>query len=63
MLGYYLKVGHDDPLISHPNSKFTITVRGCIQKLPDWPPGASSANGTALCHKAQLYRYFVSQSS
>jgi hypothetical protein len=25
-------------------------VRGCIQKFPDWPPGASTANGTALRH-------------
>jgi hypothetical protein len=25
-------------------------VRGCIQKFPDWPPGARIANGTALCH-------------
>jgi hypothetical protein len=23
-------------------------VRGCIQKFPDWPPGARTANGTAL---------------
>jgi hypothetical protein len=32
-------------------------------KVPDWPPGARTANGTALCHKVQLYIYFVSQSS
>jgi hypothetical protein len=38
-------------------------VRGCIQKFPDWPPGARTANCTALCHQVQLYRYFVSQSS
>jgi hypothetical protein len=25
-------------------------VGGCIQKFPDWPPGARTANGTALCH-------------
>jgi hypothetical protein len=25
-------------------------IRGCIQKFPDWPPGAKTANGTALCH-------------
>jgi hypothetical protein len=37
-------------------------VRLCIQKFPDWPPGARTANGTALCHYLQLYRYFVSQS-
>jgi hypothetical protein len=23
---------------------------GCIQKFPVWPPGALTANGTALCH-------------
>jgi ribosomal protein S16 len=38
-------------------------MRGCIHKFPDWPPGARTANGTALCHYVQLYRYFVSQSS
>jgi hypothetical protein len=27
-----------------------IAVRGCIQKFPDWPPGARTANGTTLCH-------------
>jgi hypothetical protein len=37
-------------------------VRGCIQKFPDWLPGARTANGTALCHNVQLYRYCVSQS-
>jgi hypothetical protein len=35
------------------------TVRWCIQKFP----GARTANGTALCHWVQLYRYFVSRSS
>jgi hypothetical protein len=25
-------------------------IRGCIQKFPDWAPGARTANGTALCH-------------
>jgi len=38
-------------------------IRGCIQKFPDWPPGARIANGTAPCDWVQLYRYFVSQSS
>jgi hypothetical protein len=38
-------------------------TRGCTQKFPDWPPRARTANGTALCHYVQLYRYFVSQSS
>jgi hypothetical protein len=38
-------------------------VRECIQKFPDWLPGARTANGTALCHQVQLYRYVVSQSS
>jgi hypothetical protein len=36
---------------------------GRIQKFPDWPPGARTANCTAVCHYVQLYRYFVSQSS
>jgi hypothetical protein len=40
-----------------------LLIRGCIEKFPNWPPGARTANGTALCHKVQLYRYFVSQSS
>jgi hypothetical protein len=40
-----------------------MDIRGCIQKFPDWPPGARTADGTALYHQMQLYRYFVSQSS
>jgi hypothetical protein len=40
-----------------------MEVRGCIQKFLDWPPGAGTENGTALCHKVQLHRYFVSQYS
>jgi hypothetical protein len=35
----------------------------CIQKFPDWPHGARTANGTAVCHNVKLYCYFVSQSS
>jgi hypothetical protein len=27
-----------------------VDILGCIQKFPDWPPGARTANGTALCH-------------
>jgi hypothetical protein len=44
------------------NPKFNH-IRGCIQKFPDWQPGARTADGTALCHYLQLYRYFMSQSS
>jgi len=40
-----------------------LQVLGCIQKFPDWPLGAGTANGTALYHYVRLYRYFVSQSS
>jgi hypothetical protein len=29
---------------------FTYNLQGCIQKFPDWLPGARIANGTALCH-------------
>jgi hypothetical protein len=25
-------------------------IGGCIRKFLDWPPGARTANGTALCH-------------
>jgi hypothetical protein len=25
-------------------------VRGCIQKFPDWPLGARTADSTAFCH-------------
>jgi hypothetical protein len=35
----------------------------CIQKFLNWPPGARTANGIALCHQVQLYHYFMSQSS
>jgi hypothetical protein len=37
--------------------------KGCIQKFPDWLPGARTSNDTALYHWMQLYRYFMSQSS
>jgi hypothetical protein len=40
-----------------------MEIRGCIQKFPDWQPGATAPNNTNLCHKVQLYRYFVSQCS
>jgi hypothetical protein len=26
-----------------------FTILGCIQKFPDWPPGARTANGRDLC--------------
>jgi hypothetical protein len=29
---------------------FVHCLRVYIQKFPDWPPGARTANGTALCH-------------
>jgi len=40
-----------------------MKLQECIQKFPDWPPGARTANSTALCNWVQLYSYFVSQSS
>jgi hypothetical protein len=32
------------------DKKKKIHIRGCIQKFPDWPPGAKTANGTPLYH-------------
>jgi hypothetical protein len=32
------------------NKPLTCNIRGCIQKFPDWPPGARIAIGTAPCH-------------
>jgi hypothetical protein len=33
------------------DKSITEVIRGCIQKFPDWPPGARATNGTtALCH-------------
>jgi hypothetical protein len=30
--------------------KVTVSyIQGCIQKFPDWLPGARTANGTAIC--------------
>jgi hypothetical protein len=44
-------------VLDHSNSGFVganptrgMDVRGCIQKFPDWQPGARTANDTALCH-------------
>jgi hypothetical protein len=33
-----------------PRLKLRGVIRRCTQKFPDWPPGAITANGTALCH-------------
>jgi hypothetical protein len=44
-------------------SLLDVCIWGCIQNFPDWPPGARTANGTALCRYVNLYRYFVSHSS
>jgi hypothetical protein len=30
-------------------------VRGCIQKFPDWPPGARTANGIQLSATRRIY--------
>jgi hypothetical protein len=53
--------------IGEVRNAYTIIVvkhlRVCTQKFSDWSPGARTANGTALCHRVQLYRYFVIQSS
>jgi hypothetical protein len=57
------------PELEHPQSVFFpqcdrgSALRECIQKFPDWPPGARTPNDTALCHWVQLYRYFMSRSS
>jgi len=39
---FFLLPAHSRTLIFH--------VRRCIQKFPDWPPRARTANGKALCH-------------
>jgi hypothetical protein len=47
-------------------SECLLNILGCIQKIPDWPPGAKTANGKALCHYAtrcSCIAIFVSQSS
>jgi hypothetical protein len=28
----------------------SVKIQGCVQKFPDWQPGARTANGTTLCH-------------
>jgi hypothetical protein len=36
-------------LFSH-SARGIYPIGGCIQKFPDWPPGARTANDTALCN-------------
>jgi hypothetical protein len=36
---------------------------GVSEKFSDWPPGARTASGRALCHWTQFCRYFVRQCS
>jgi hypothetical protein len=46
--------GRSMKLITHlhvvPRLGMLGAIRGCIQKFPDWPHGARTANGTVLCH-------------
>jgi len=35
---------------SYSQSLDTYDTRMCIEKFPDWSPGAKTANGTALCY-------------
>jgi hypothetical protein len=35
---------------SEKRSIYKSVLRRCIRKSPDWPPGARTANGRALCH-------------
>jgi hypothetical protein len=46
-----------------PVRRVLLRYEGVSKKFPDWPSGARTANGAALCHQVQLYRYFVSQST
>jgi len=43
---------HWQPVVKFNGQTFVARQRGrgCIQKFPDWPPGARNANDTALCH-------------
>jgi hypothetical protein len=60
----WIKVYAWKPHVQVPRTKIKFLItRGSIQKFPNWPPGARTANGTAVCHLVLLYRYFVSQSS
>jgi len=48
----YVVVWHDSLRqtdIQH-NQHYSQFAWGCIQKFPDWPPGATTAIGTALCY-------------
>jgi len=50
---------HEPDTVENHSSSDRFRTRGCIQKFPDWPLWERTANGTALCHWVQLYRYFV----
>jgi hypothetical protein len=43
--------------------QYRNTCKRVCPKFPDWPPGARTANGIALCQWVKLYRYFVGQNS
>jgi hypothetical protein len=57
----YMVLGNSEKVVGFVDGLYKL--RGRIEKFQDWPPGARTANGTALCHSVQLYRYFVSQYS
>jgi hypothetical protein len=39
-----------ETVLIHCQYRLSLSLGGRIQKFPDWPPGARTANGTALCH-------------
>jgi len=46
----YSKYVKKKPLHKHKWQAGLGQIWGCIEKFPDWPPGARTANDTALCH-------------
>jgi hypothetical protein len=46
--GLQSRSGHDGEEKS--SLATSLLIRGCIQKFPDWPPGAKTENGRALWH-------------
>jgi hypothetical protein len=45
-----LSIDFDWCLTPYHSAYSLMYIRGCIQKFPDPPSGARTANGTALCH-------------
>jgi hypothetical protein len=55
----YIHVTNTSIVVLH-NYQWAWEIWGCSQKFPDWPPGARTANGTAVIRRSSIVILWVS---